>query len=88
MITEWTRRTQNATREIASNNGEGWTIADLEFVTTFTNDATDAEIAITLGRTLYAIQSLRVALDAGKRVGSTRTKVSAYRGWTEGDGDE
>lgn len=88
MITEWTRRTQSATRQTATRNGEGWTSADLEFVTTFAGEATDAELALAMGRTLYAIQTMRHAIAAGRAVGSTRVTTPAYRGWMEGDGDE
>lgn len=89
MITEWTRRTQDATRASATRTGEGWTTQELEFVTTFAGDTTDAELALSLGRTLYAIQSIRHAIEAGKVTGSTRARANAgYRGWMEGDDDE
>lgn len=91
MITEWTNRTQRATLATATRNGEGWTSADLAFVTAFAPDTTDADIALALGRTLYAIQTIRHAIDAGRATGSTRTTTTrAYVGWVEGmgDGDE
>lgn len=41
-----------------------------------------------MGRTLYAIQTIRHAIAAGKVTGSTRRATTpAYRGWMEGDGD-
>jgi len=85
MITEWTRRTQDATRVGATRNGEGWTSEDLAFVVAFANDVTDAELATTLNRTLYSITSIRHAIEAGKRVCSTNVARSdrPYRGWTE-----
>lgn len=87
MITEWTRRTQSLTASNASRNGEGWTNADLEFVATFATDATDADIALALGRTLYAIQTIRKAIEAGKAGSTRRVATPAYRGWVEGMGD-
>lgn len=88
-ITEWTDRTQRATLANATRNGEGWTTRELEFVTAFRDEATDAEIALALGRTLYAVQTIAKAIDAGK-AGSTRTAPvrRAYVGWLEGMGDE
>ena len=88
MITDWTRRTQETTRVGATRNGDGWTTQDLAFVTAFAPTTTDADIAIALGRTLFAIQTIRHAIDAGKAIGSTRTAPRAYAGWVEGMGDE
>lgn len=88
MITEWTRRTQSATRQTATRNGEGWTSADLEFVTAFAGTTTDADLAMAMGRTLYAIQTVRHAIAAGRTMGSDRAPRRAYTGWLEGMGDE
>lgn len=85
MITEWTRRTQAATKATATRNGEGWTSRELEQVSTAVE--TDAEVAKRLGRTLYAVQTVRHAIAAGKAVGSTRQPAMSYRGWVEGMGD-
>lgn len=87
MTTEWTRRTQAATREQARRNREGWTSADLELVTASAGEVTDAELAFATGRTLFAVQTIKHAVAAGRSVGSTRRPTPAYRGWREGDGD-
>lgn len=84
----WTRRTQTLTARNAVKHGEGWTSADLEFVSAFAPEASDAELALTLGRTLFAIQAIKHAIAAGTARGSDRKPQPAYRGWLEGDGDE
>jgi len=85
----WTIRTQESTRATATRNGEAWTSRDLDLVTAC-DDVPDAEVAQALGRTLYAIQSIRHAIAVGRNVGSTRVARSdrPYRGWVEGMGDE
>lgn len=86
----WTIKTQNATTITAINHREGWTNEELEFVVAFGGTVSDAELAITMGRTLFAIQTIRHAIRAGRPVGSARVAAGAttYRGWMEGDGDE
>lgn len=85
----WTIRTQNATTVTAINHREGWTNDELEFVVAFGGEVTDAELATTMGRTLFAIQTIRHAIRAGRAVGSARVaSATTYRGWREGDGDE
>ena len=75
-ITDWTRRTQRVTLANATRNGEGWTSNDLAFVTAFGGEVPDAELAIALGRTLFAIQTIRHAIAAGRATGSTRTTTT------------
>ncbi len=84
----WTARTQAVTIANASKHGEGWTSADLEFVTAFSDDVTNEELALSLGRTLFAIASIKQAIAEGTAKGSDRRPVTAYRGWVEGMGDE
>lgn len=87
----WTETHQRETLANAVKWGEGWTSHDLEFVTAFTDVASDTEIAIALGRTLFAIQSVQVAIRHGRRTTTLRGNAKrerAYRGWVEGQGDE
>ena len=42
-IDQWTRRTQDATYATATHHGEGWTSRDLDFVSAFAGDVSDAE---------------------------------------------
>lgn len=88
--TAWTQRVQRNTRATATHNGEGWTTRDIAFVSAAKDTATDEAIALATARTLYSIQSLRKAIQAGKRVGSARVASSdrPYRGWTADMGDE
>lgn len=67
----WTARTQATTAAYATHHGEGWTSRDLEFVAAFP-EATNAELALTLGRTLFAISSIKQAILDGTAVGSDR----------------
>lgn len=84
----WTARTQATTAAHATHHGEGWTSRDLEFVSSFP-EATNAELALALGRTLFAVASIKQAILEGTAVGSARTpQVKAYRGWTCDMGDE
>lgn len=50
---------QDRTLADASNWGETWTVEDVEFVVEFTDDVKDEELALTLGRSLYAIWALQ-----------------------------
>jgi hypothetical protein len=83
-----TVRAQAASLATAVRHGEGYTSADLELITAFTDDVTDRELAVALGRSVYAIQAIQAAIREGKPVGSTRKPAPAYRGWTEDMGDE
>lgn len=69
----WTARTQAITAAAARKHGEGWTLADLEFVSAFAGEVTDAELAVALGRTLFAIQAIKHAIANGTAKGSDRT---------------
>jgi hypothetical protein len=62
---EWARRTQDATLVTADAWGEAWSDDDIEFVAAFTDDATDEEIATTLGRSLYAIWAIQTRIREG-----------------------
>jgi hypothetical protein len=65
---------QVQTIETATKHGETWTTAELQFVAEFPNE-TAAELARTLGRTLYAIQSIREAIKQGKKASDSRRKA-------------
>lgn len=85
---EWKRATQARTETHAVRHGEIWTSAEMEFVVAFP-DCTNEEIAIALGRTLFAVQTMRVAIAAGRvATDATRVRRVEYRGWLEGMGDE
>lgn len=85
----WTLKAQLDSKRTAERHGETWTSADLELLSAFEDSAT-AELAEALGRTYFAVQSIKSAVRAGKR--TTRTRVAAsdrpYRGWREEQGDE
>jgi hypothetical protein len=91
----WTARTYAATLATATRHGETWTTHDLEFVEAFAGDVSDTELAHALHRTIFAIQSVKHAIRAGKvsasehraRVGRVRAAAS-YRGWTCDMGDD
>lgn len=89
----WTERTQATTLANADRWGEVWTTQDLEFVEAFAS-LPDAEVAIALGRTLFAIQTIKHAIRAGRvsaGEGVARRRrvrdAGAYRGWVETMGD-
>lgn len=84
----WTETHQRETLAHAVKWGEGWTSHDLEFVTAFTDVASDTEIALALGRSLFAVQSVQVAIRHGRRTTTLRANARTYRGWMEGDSDE
>lgn len=88
-MSDWGNRVQATTIATATRHMEGWTSAELELVETFF-DEPNAELAVTLGRTLYAVQAIKEAVRAGRKVGSQRVAASdkPYRGWLEGQGDE
>lgn len=50
---------QDEARMLAEHNGQPWTPDEVEFVAAFTDDCIDAELAISLGRTLYAVENLQ-----------------------------
>lgn len=95
---EWTQRVQRETLETATKWGEGWTLADIEFVFAFTDVATDQELAHATGRSLYSVQTIQRMYRDGKRLAALRANANAprrpwatnatYHGWMEGDGDE
>jgi hypothetical protein len=87
MANAWAKRTYATTLGTATRHREGWTSDELEFVTTF-HDVSDAELARALGRTLYAIWTIKVSIREGRPVGSTRRASRGYVGWVEGMGDE
>lgn len=87
----WTLSHQQATLFSASNWGEGWTSRDIDFVIAFQDSASDTELALALGRTLFAVQSIKNAIRHGRRttvLRGRRAHAGSYRGWMEGDGDE
>lgn len=88
-MTSWSSRAQQATVASAVRHGEGWTSSELELVAAFGSEVSAVELAEAAGRTLFAVQSMKQAVRAGKRVGSGRVAASdrPYRGWLEGQGE-
>ena len=84
----WTRTTQNATTVTAENHGERYTAEEIEMIVTF-GDEPIADLAVTMGRTYFAIGTLKGLIAAGK-VAAPMVAASdrPYRGWVEGQGDE
>jgi hypothetical protein len=58
-MSEWYERVQGATSNVATANGEAWDAESIETVIAFTDDVTDEELAITLGRTLAAVWNIQ-----------------------------
>jgi hypothetical protein len=56
------KKSYDATLDIATKNGEHWTSHDLDFVQAFDGEVSDEEIAFALSRTLYAIWSIKSVL--------------------------
>lgn len=84
-----TLRLQGETLEKVTKYRETWTSTELEFVREFEGEATDAELAFALGRTLYAIQAIKRELreQPTKRVAAARSvrtgaKLPYDRGFT------
>jgi hypothetical protein len=77
--TEWYTRTQGMTVITADANGEPYTRDDLEFIAEFTNDATDADIALALGRTLAGIWNIQHRIKTGDIDLSRATRRDAIR---------
>lgn len=47
---------------VANHHRERWTREELELVSAFTDDTPDAELAIVLGRSLYALWNIQTRL--------------------------
>lgn len=58
----WAERTQGVTLVTATERGERWTRDDLEFVVAMTETERDEDIAVALGRTLFAIWNIQFRL--------------------------
>ena len=58
-MSDWYDRTQGATKTLAEANGLPWDSEDIETVITFTDEVTDEELALTLGRTLSALWAIQ-----------------------------
>ncbi len=55
----WAARKQGTTLVTADAHGEAWEQDDVELVIAFTDDVRDEELAVTLGRSLYAIWAIQ-----------------------------
>lgn len=55
----WATKTQDSTLVTADAHREPWTRDELDFVIEFTDTDTDADLAVALGRSLYAIWTIQ-----------------------------
>lgn len=86
----WTIKTQGETKITADNHGETYTNEELEMIVAF-GDEPIKELATTLGRTYFAISTMKAMIAAGKIAAPARRIAASdrpYRGWVEGMGDE
>lgn len=58
-MTAWYERTQGATKAEADANGLPWDGESVDTVIAFTDEVTDEELALTLGRTLSAVWAIQ-----------------------------
>ena len=63
--TSWAARVEATTLITADHHRETWTREEIELVMAFTDDATDEEIAVTLGRSLFAVWSIQHRIRSG-----------------------
>lgn len=81
-------RSQAKTLPLAIEHRAEWTTADLEFVAEFSADR-DEDIALALGRSLYAIRAIRTVLEdrmtkaRRRRIGAPPSQTLAITSWTE-----
>lgn len=75
-MSEYNAQAQDRTLAFADAWGEPWSPNEVEFVQAFTDDATDEEIAVTLGRSLYAIWSIQSRLRTGDLDFDRATRVT------------
>jgi hypothetical protein len=77
-------RSQANTLPVATSYRAAWTTDELLFVAEFINDR-DEDIALALGRTLYAIRAIKTHLDerrAARRFASPREAIiTSYDAW-------
>src|SRR5690349_115349 len=57
--TAWAHRVQDGTLVTADHHRERWTPDEIEFVVEMTDDERDEDIALALGRSLYAVWALQ-----------------------------
>lgn len=82
----WTRNTQARTTVTADNHRERYTQDELDMIVAFPDEPI-SELATTLGRTYFAISTLKAMIAAGKITASTKIAKSdqPYRGFKIGD---
>jgi hypothetical protein len=86
----WDQKVEQRTLVTADNHRELWDDDDLAFVAAFRDDATNEELAVTLGRSLFAITSIKQVLDEriAKQVAERRrAQRPSQRAYTFIDGD-
>lgn len=80
---------QSRTLAEAENNGEGWTQFEIDMLIEYTDKETDETLALTLGRTLWAVVAKQYELRNGRRAQGTavktrqRVELSYDRGFTD-----
>lgn len=78
-------RSQAVTLPVATKHRAMWTNADLDFVLAFENER-DEDIALALGRSLYAIRGIRSVIDdrrAKRRAINPAKRELAITSWDE-----
>ena len=63
--TQWIIETQKATQRTATRANQEWTLEELELLAAFEGEALE-ELARTLGRTYYAVATMRSMIAAGR----------------------
>lgn len=78
---QWDRNGEGATLPLATSHRDEWDIEDLTFVAAFRDDpdTTDIDLALALGRSLYAVQAIKSVLDERLRRRVSREKTEARR---------
>lgn len=78
-MNDWTARNETVTLANATNAYDAWTYDDVNFVVAFTDDTTDVDLALALGRSLFAIWAIqhRVRTEGAAGVLSTFTTRQA-----------
>ena len=90
-MSEWAKRIQGETIANANRAGMTYTSNELEMISAFSDDSI-ADVANAMGRTYFAIQTMKSVIASGKVSASPERRIAksdiVYRGWKEGMSDE
>lgn len=70
-----TRRSQDATLDQAKARGDHWTQRDLDLVHDLDGQVPDETIALVLGRTLYAVWSVKATISERREREASRSRA-------------